>query len=314
MRRLLPRLRAVALIIVTLLTAAPITAGAPSGSAPSTAATNLPALAPSADATTIGGFVVVTGYPGDRREVPLDISVDAGVQPTGVSFENGAVEYGGVPLNGSSWVSVETSSEGRPVVRVRIPPDQQPADYPAAVRIAGDETSAVGILIRVEGVRATDFVFEQEAYEIDGAAGWPLTSSTQSLSYRVRNDGDTVIAGEFSVGAATLFSTFVPFGRSRDIILFPGEEIVGTVAGSAPPTAVLTPQAQVVIAYTASGVNPGAYVEASSGEPTWAIPWFVLSSVAMVIVAGTAAGMLLHRRARRMALSDNSGASRASTT
>ena len=196
--------------------------------------------------------------PGESEEIPFTVTVPAGAAP-------------GDHMGGIVTTPASTSNGAEPERRVAIRVHLRVGD--------GFEPS-----LSVEDLRV-DYT------------GDPLGAGDATVSYTIRNSGDTTLAAEQSIALAGPFDSFRVAADPVDDTpsLLPGESwsVTVPIRGVA-PTGLLTATVAVVPLYMdpAGSIGPLAPVEHTGNG--WAIPWLPLLLVVVALIA-----VVLARRLRR---------------
>lgn len=275
-----------------------------------------------ADTPRIGELVLVANEPGGRTSVELtvenpgDKAVTVAVSTAAVSTDGGALAYteSDSVLDPVNWVAVPQEQQRITVppgesaavtVTVRTPTAATGGDYAAGVTAVASDTGerrAVPLLVRVPGSRPSGLeLADADALQTQGTAGWPLTGSVRPIRYRVVNTGTTVVAGQLSVGLATVFDRFAVVDDVGEVVLLPGDEVTGTVTGTVPPSGPVALEARVRVGYLGPDGSERSYLVQATGPSTFAFPWW-LSAAALTVLTVTTAGWATARRRRIRAL------------
>ncbi|MEO3810329.1 DUF916 domain-containing protein [Sphaerisporangium sp. B11E5] len=183
---------------------------------------------------------------------------------------------------------------------VVLPDDAAPGEYMGGIvtSAGGDRRLGIRVRLRVGGELKPGLTVEDLRV---GYAGTSFGTGDATVTYRIRNTGNTILAARQAVSLSGPFGRFaVRAGQVGDSPrLLPGEtwDVSVPVRGVVPALR-LTGTATVVPLLTdaANSVTPLAAVETTA--QTWTIPWAPLV-VLVVLCALVVAGLVARRRAPR---------------
>lgn len=273
---------------------------------------------------SVGPFVPLTVTPGSSRQVMVEVTSTTAATLTAsveaVSTEQAVLST--LPTfgvtNPATWVSLRPGASAFEVaggatvsvpVTISVPGSVDPGDYAAAVRVAevsgGGEDVILPLLLRVDGARTAGVELTESSLSVSGSVLWPLTPSTQEITYSLRNSGDTIVMGDFSAGVATMFGGFVAVDAIDDAVLLPGDAVSGRGSASALPFGVLATEAGVDVPYVDSAQRELSYRIADVADEQLVLPVGLLAALAGLVVAITA--WAVHRRSRARAADPEPG-------
>ncbi|GGM25107.1 COG1470 family protein [Micromonospora yangpuensis] len=292
---------------------------APAAAAPAPPDTSDPtwSLRAQEDASRLGDLVLVANDPGGRTTVRLTLdnegrrSVTVAVAAAAVTSDGGTLEFIrpdsvrdpatwiGVPTNRRT-VTVAAGKSRTFTVTIRTPTATTAGDYAAAVTAVARDTEehrAVPLLVRVPGSRPSGLTLQDtERPRTANAATWPLTGADQPVRYRVVNTGKTVVAGQLSVGLATVFDRFAVLDDLGEVVLLPGDSVTGATTGRVPASGPVTVEARVRVAYTVPDGSERTYLVRAAGPSVFAFPWGLLAGALTLVAASTVAWAVARRR------------------
>ncbi|WP_438354706.1 WxL protein peptidoglycan domain-containing protein [Microbacterium sp. CJ88] len=256
------------------------------------------------------GLVVGNGGP-----EPLTLAVYAA---DGFTTDTGQLDV--LKSDGSSvalgvWVHADTTSVVVPAggsvtipFTLTVPADATPGDYAgglvtslqsdAASGISVDRRLGIRVSLRVGGALAP--AMGVEGATVDWAGGFLGLPAPSTVTYTLRNTGNTALAARQEASVAGPFGWFsAPAGALDDIPeLLPGESrtVTATVPTVAPLVWLLGTATVTPIAVDASG-SSSLMIPVVVTATGWAVPWALL--VLLVLIAAAIVGGVLLRRRRR---------------
>lgn len=124
---------------------------------------------------------------------------------------------------------------------------------------------------------------DQFTAEVDfgphGSVWWPVTTSYQDITYRLRNTGTTTASGQITVLVDEMFSRQNQVGEARSFTLAPGQVLTGALRADSAPFFVMRPTVSV----TSGAGSPG--VSVTPDTPQWVVPWALVIVPLLVLVA-----------------------------
>lgn len=162
---------------------------------------------------------------------------------------------------------------------ITIPPDAK-GDYVGGIvttrgSSSGDEVerrAAIGVRLHIGGSRQPSLSVEDLRVEYSGAS----VTGDATVTYTVRNSGDTTLAAEQSVAVAGPFGVFTGTADPLDNLpqLLPGETwSVSVPVHDVPAVGPLTATVTVVPLYTDPAGSTGPLTAIETPAVGWAIPW-----------------------------------------
>lgn len=122
-----------------------------------------------------------------------------------------------------------------------------------------------------------------------GNTWWPVTGSSQDITYRLRNTGSSSTSGKVTVMVDQMFSRQTKVGEERSFTLSPGQTLTGSVRSDIAPELIMRP----TISVKSSSGSPR--VSITPDTPQWVVPWGVVLAPLLVVVA-VVAGWLSWKR------------------
>jgi len=268
----------------------------------------------------LNDHVAVLNY--SLRPLPLTVyAQDAVNTPSGgFTLKPGAV----APTDAGAWISL-----GRPQLAVIVPGRRSVHSPPAALilpitmrvpftatpgdHVAGivavltsvarrglanvrlDQRVATRVFVRVAGTVHAQLSVENLAAGYQGTVN-PIGKGEVTVTYRVRNTGNAILAGTQAVQVTGWFGQQVTLTTLPQVpLLLPGNSVDETVrVPGVFPTGPLTVTVAVIPLHLQGEVDPGLVRKVTARTTLWAIPWPQL--VLLLVLAGLVAEYLRRRR------------------
>ncbi|WP_297008915.1 hypothetical protein [uncultured Corynebacterium sp.] len=122
-----------------------------------------------------------------------------------------------------------------------------------------------------------------------GNTWWPVTRSSQDITYRLRNTGSSSASGKVTVLVDQMFSRQTKAGEERSFTLSPGQTLTGSVRSDISPQLIMRPTISV---NTSSG---SPRVSLAPDAPQWVVPWGVVL-LPLLLVTAVVAGWITRKR------------------
>ena len=256
------------------------------------------------------------------RPLPLTVYPQDGLNTAsgGFTLKVGAVR----PTDAGAWISL-----GRPRLLVTVPARRSVHSPPAALilpitlrvpftatpgdHVAGivavltslarrgqanvrlDQRVATRVFIRVAGTVHAQLSIENVSASYQGTLN-PVGKGQVTVTYRVRNSGNAILAGTQAVQVTGWFGQQVTVAKLGQIpLLLPGSSVDETaIVPGVFPTGPLTAAVAVVPLHLQGEVDPGLVRKVTVSTTLWAFPWPLL--VTLLVLAALGAEYLRRRR------------------
>jgi hypothetical protein len=208
-------------------------------------------------------------------------------------------------------ISLEPGESGEIPFTVAIPDDAAPGDHLGGIvttpALTSDDTeperrAAIRVHLRVgDGFRPSLSV---EDLSVD-YSGDPLGAGLATVTYTLRNTGDTMLAAEQSVAVASAFDAFrvaaEPIAATPRLLPNESWTVTVPVRGVA-PAGLLTATISVTPLYTDAAGSTGPLTAVEHIANGWAIPWLPLL---LVLALGAVVTVVIIRKRRSPASPSN---------
>jgi len=206
---------------------------------------------------------------------------------------------------GRDTVSLEPGESAEVPFAITVPDDAEPGSHMGGV-VTTPSTSkgteperrvAIRIHLRVGDAFTPSLSVEDLRVDYSGDT---LGAGNATVTYTIRNTGDTMLAAEQSVAVAGPFDAFRVTADSVEATprLLPGETwSVSVPVDGVPPAGVLAATVTLVPLYTdpAGSTGPLATVEQSGNG--WAIPWLPLLILGALVALVALVAVVVRKRA-----------------
>jgi hypothetical protein len=207
---------------------------------------------------------------------------------------------------GSDTVSLEPGESAEVPFAITVPDDAEPGSHMGGVVTTPASTSkgteperrvAIRIHLRVGDAFTPSLSVEDLRVDYSGDT---LGAGNATVTYTIRNTGDTMLAAEQSVAVAGPFDAFRVTADSVEATprLLPGETwSVSVPVDGVPPAGVLAATVTLVPLYTdpAGSTGPLATVEQSGNG--WTIPWLPLLILGALVALVALVAVVVRKRA-----------------